>query len=77
MCWHFLIRSWIISTTWSGPLQEFREELAHLRSGSATQLEQLPDVAAVCGIVERKIHAKGELALTWLEGHGRAKKSAR
>ena len=48
-------------------LKEFRRELARLRKESAEQLERLPAEAAICGIIERGIHAKGEAALAWLE----------
>ena len=49
-------------------LDEFRRELMRLRAESEVRLEQLPEDARVCGIIERGIHAKGELALAWLEG---------
>ena len=49
-------------------LDEFRRELMRLRAESQVRLEQLPEDARVCGIIERGIHAKGELALAWLEG---------
>ncbi|MDA1347287.1 MAG: heavy metal-responsive transcriptional regulator [Chloroflexi bacterium] len=49
-------------------LDEFRTELMRLRAESQVRLEQLPDDARICGIIERGVHAKGELALTWLEG---------
>lgn len=58
-------------------LQEFRGELAHLRRESAEQLEKLPQGSAICGIVELGIHAKGEIALTWLEGREKAKRASR
>ena len=48
-------------------LKTFRKELARLRKESAEQLERLPADAAICGIVERGVHAKGEAALAWLE----------
>ena len=48
-------------------LKKFRAELARLRKESAEQLERLPADAAICGIVERGVHAKGEAALAWLE----------
>ena len=47
-------------------LKAFRRELSRLRDESAEQLDRLP-ADAVCGIVERGIHAKGEAALAWLE----------
>ena len=48
-------------------LKVFRKELAGLRTESAEQIERLPADAAICGIVERGVHAKGEAALAWLE----------
>ena len=48
-------------------LKKFRAELARLRKESADQLERLPADAAICGIVERGVHARGEAALAWLE----------
>ena len=48
-------------------LKGFRKELAGLRKESADQLERLPADAAICGIVERGVHARAEAALTWLE----------
>ncbi len=47
-------------------LKDFRKELAGLRKESAEQIERLP-ADAICGIVERGVHAKGEAALAWLE----------
>jgi len=49
-------------------LKAFRQDLAWLRAESARQLENLPEGAAICGIIERGIHHRGELALAWLEG---------
>ena len=49
-------------------LDEFRRELMRLRVESQVRLEQLPEDARICGIIEQGIHAKGEVALTWLEG---------
>ena len=48
-------------------LKAFRKELARLRKESGEQLERLPSDAAICGIVERGVHARGEAALAWLE----------
>jgi DNA-binding transcriptional MerR regulator len=48
-------------------LKAFRRELVRLRKESADQLERLPADAAICGIIERGVHAKGEAALAWLE----------
>lgn len=49
-------------------LQVFRQDLAGLREESVKQIDNLPEGTAVCGIIERGIHHKGELALAWLEG---------
>ena len=49
-------------------MDEFRQELMRLRVESQVRLEQLPDDARICGIIERGIHGKGQVALTWLEG---------
>ena len=49
-------------------LQVFRQDLTGLREESVNQLDNLPEGTAVCGIIERSIHHKGELALAWLEG---------
>jgi len=60
-----------------GALQEFREDLSRLRHESVQRLDSLPEGAEICGIVEQGIHAKGELALTWLEGREKAKRLSR
>jgi len=49
-------------------LRIFRKELARLREESQGRLDQLPEDARICGIIERGIHTKGEVALAWLEG---------
>ena len=54
-------------------LEEFRRELMRLRVESQVRLEQLPEDARICGIIERGVHHKGELALAWLEGQQMAK----
>ncbi len=54
-------------------LQSFRQDLAGLRAESVKQFENLPEGTAVCGIIERSIHHKGELALAWLEGRHMSK----
>ena len=59
-----------------GSLHEFREEVAYLREKSAGQLPKLTQGQAICGIIDQGIHAKGELALTWLEGRKKAKGEA-
>ena len=48
-------------------LRTFRRELARLHREAAQRLEQMPEGARVCGIIERGVHAKGEAALAWLE----------
>lgn len=58
-----------------GGLQAFREELARLRSESALQMDKLPKGSVVCGIIEKGIHGKGELALSWLEGRDKARQA--
>ncbi len=54
-------------------LDEFRRELLHLRLESQVRLEQLPEESRICGIIERGIHHKGEVALTWMEGRRKGK----
>ena len=49
-------------------LDDFRRELERLRIESQVRLEQLPEDARICGIIERGIHSKGVAALTWMEG---------
>jgi DNA-binding transcriptional MerR regulator len=44
-------------------LKAFRQELANLRDESRQQLDNLPEGAAICGVIERGIHYRGELAL--------------
>ncbi len=58
-------------------LRAFRRELARLRKESAEQLDRLPADAAICGIVERGVHAKGEAALAWLEFRQPSKRERR
>lgn len=48
-------------------LNQFRLELTRLRAESQERLEQLPEEDRICGIIERGIHARGEVALAWLE----------
>lgn len=57
-------------------LKVFRKELAGLRRESAEQIERLP-ADAICGIVERGVHAKGEAALAWLEFRQPGKRGGR
>ena len=54
-------------------LDEFRRELFRLRLESQVRLEQLPEESRVCGIIERGIHRKGEVALTLLGGRHKGK----
>ena len=54
-------------------LEEFRRELTRLRVESQVRLEQLPEDARICGIIERGVHHNGEVALTWLEGRRKGK----
>lgn len=54
-------------------LQRFQVELAQLRKESANQMESLPGDTAICSIIERGIHLRGEQSLAWLERHQRGK----
>lgn len=58
-------------------LHEFRGELEHLRRESVKQLKKLPKGASICGIVDKGIHVKGELALAWLEARKKDNKRSR
>ena len=49
-------------------LGELRRELIRLRVESQVRLEQLPEESRICAIIERSIHRKGEVALTWVQG---------
>ena len=49
-------------------LREFQQELRGLREQSASKVGHGAHEASVCGIVDRGIHVKGEVALAWLEG---------
>jgi len=49
-------------------LQELRQELLRLRKESAPRVKRAADGSPICGIIEQDIHAKGQAALTWLEG---------
>ncbi len=51
-----------------GELQELQQELQRLREESEPRVEQCADGSSICGIIEQDIHAKGQAALTWLEG---------
>ena len=48
-------------------LRSFRRGLAGLHHEATQRLEQMPEGAQVCGIIEQGVHAKGEAALAWLE----------
>lgn len=52
-------------------MQELRAELARLRQESAQRLDELSEGAAICGIIERGMHARSEVALAWLESRAR------
>ena len=54
-------------------LEEFRRELMRLKVESQVRLEQVPEDERICGIIERGVHHRGELALTWLEGRQMSK----
>ncbi len=58
-----------------GELQELQEELMRLRADSAPRVERCADGSSICGIIEQDIHAKGQVALTWLEGRHMGKTS--
>ena len=51
-----------------GELQELQQELMRLREESAPRVERCADGSSICEIIEKDIHAKGQSALTWLEG---------
>ncbi len=48
-------------------LRSFRRGLASLHDEATQRLEDMPEGARVCGIIEQGVHAKGEAALAWLE----------
>jgi DNA-binding transcriptional MerR regulator len=54
-------------------LRVFRKDLGRLREESEARLDQLPEEARICGIIERGVHTKGEVALAWLERRDRGK----
>ena len=54
-------------------LKAFGLELANLRDESRKLLDNLPEGATICGVIERGIHHRGEVALAWLEGRQMAK----
>ena len=51
-----------------GELQGLQQELKRLREESAPRVKRAADGSPICGIIEQDIHAKGQAALTWLEG---------
>ena len=51
-----------------GELQELQQELKRLREESAPRVKRAADGSPICEIIEQDIHAKGQAALTWLEG---------
>lgn len=51
-----------------GELQELQQELKRLREESEPRVKRAADGSPICGIIEQGIHAKGQAALTWLEG---------
>ena len=54
-------------------LRIFRRELVRLKEEYQARLDQLPEDARICSIIERGIHTKGQVALAWLEGRDKAK----
>lgn len=48
-------------------LGDLRRELRQLRAESEERLKDTPKDGSICGIIERGIHSRGELALVWLE----------
>ncbi len=54
-------------------LDEFRRELLRLRMESQVRLEQLPEESRICGIIERSVHHRGEVALTLVGGSRKGK----
>ncbi len=51
-----------------GELQNLQQELVKLRKESAPRVSRDADGSPICKIIEQGIHAKGQVALTWLEG---------
>ena len=56
-----------------GELQNLQQELMKLRKESAPRVSRDADGSPICNIIEQGIHAKGQVALTWLEGRQMAK----
>lgn len=56
-------------------LSAFRRGLKALRDESRTRLDELPEDAKVCGIIERGVHEQGKVALAWLEASGKKPKA--
>lgn len=53
-------------------MADFRRELGQLRAESEEHLKDAPRDGSVCGIIERGIHTRGELALVWIEKRAKA-----
>lgn len=58
-------------------LSDFRDELQRLRTESEERLKEAPEEGNICGIIERGIHTRGELALVWLETRGKGRTEKR
>lgn len=58
-------------------LRSFRRGLAELHDEATRRLDQMPEGARVCGIIEQGVHAKGEAALAWLEFRRPGKRAQR
>ena len=56
-------------------LRELQEELKRLREESEARVERDADGSPICRIIGQGIHAKGQEALTWLEGRQMSKPS--
>jgi len=50
-----------------GELKELQQELMRLREESAARVEQDAQEGTICAIVDRGVHTRGEVALSWLE----------
>ena len=57
-------------------LRSFRRGLASLHDEATQRLDDMPEGARVCGIIEQGVHAKGEAALAWLEFRRPSRKGA-
>ena len=56
-------------------LQKLQGELMRLREESAPRVKRDADGSPTCEIIAQGIHAKGQVALTWLEGRQMGKPS--